>query len=185
MTLRLLLLSTIFAILTAVSSMFTIPFPLVPMTLQVAVVLLSGLLLGARGGVISQAFYVLLGLIGLPVFAGGEGGMQIIFKPTFGFLLGFIVAAATTGFLARRAKSFYSYFFSCLAGIVVMYVSALPVLFLNLKYQAHLDIGLIEVLQIGLLPFIIPDVIKAYVASVVAVRLNSYFYIYGKDDARK
>ncbi|MCL2147605.1 MAG: biotin transporter BioY [Synergistaceae bacterium] len=185
MTLRLLLLSTIFAILTAVSSMFIIPFPFVPMTLQVAVMLLSGLLLGARGGAISQAFYVLLGLIGLPVFAGGVGGMQYIFSPTFGFLLGFIIAAATTGFFARRAKRFYSCLLSCIAGIVAMYASALPVLFLNLKYVAGMDIGLIKLFQIGLLPFIIPDVIKACVASVVAVRLKSHFYIYGKDDARK
>jgi biotin transport system substrate-specific component len=185
MTLRLLLLSTIFAILTAVSSMFIIPFPLVPITLQVAVMLLSGLLLGARGGAISQAFYVLLGLIGLPVFAGGVGGIQHIFSPTFGFLLGFIVAAATTGLLARRARSFYSCFLSCLVGIAAMYASALPILFINLKYVAGMDIGVIKLFQIGLLPFIIPDVVKACIASVVAVRLNSYFYIYGNYDKRK
>ena len=185
MTLRLLLLSTLFAILTAVSSMFVIPFPPIPMTLQVAVVLLSGLLLGARGGAISQAFYVLLGLIGLPVFAGGVGGIQYVFSPTFGFLLGFIFAAATTGFLARRVKSFYSCLFSCIAGIIVMYATALPILFINLKYVAAMDISVIGLFQIGLLPFIIPDVIKACVAAIVAVRLNNYFYIYNSDDARK
>ena len=185
MTLRMLLLSSLFAILTAISALFIIPFPFIPMTLQVAVVLLSGLLLGARGGAISQTFYVLIGLIGLPVFAGGIGGMHYIFSPTFGFLLGFIAAAATTGLLGRYVKGFFSYFFACIAGIVVMYSIGLPFLFVNLKYIAEIDVGLIKLLQIGMLPFLIPDIIKACAAAAVAVRFESFFNVYDKDDGGK
>jgi biotin transport system substrate-specific component len=185
LTLRLLLLSSFFAILTAISSIFIIPLPFVPMTLQVAVMLLSGLLLGVRGGAISQAFYVLLGLIGLPVFAGGVGGIQHIFSPTFGFLLGFIAASATTGLFAQRAKKFYSCLLACLTGVAAMYTTALPLLFINLKFVAGMDISFIKLLQIGLLPFLVPDIIKACAAAAVAVRLKSVFYIYGKDNDRK
>jgi len=185
MSLRLLLLSSLFAILTAVSSMFIIPLPFVPITLQVAVVLLSGLLLGAKGGAISQAFYVLLGLIGLPVFIGGVGGIQHIFSPTFGFLIGFIAAAATTGLFARYAKSFYSCLFACFAGIVAMYTIALPLLFVNLKYVVGMDIGFVRLLQIGLIPFLIPDILKACAAAAVAVRLKGIINIYDKNDKRE
>ena len=185
MTLRLLLLSSFFAILTAVSSLFVIPFPFVPMTLQVAVMLISGLLLGAKGGAISQAFYILLGLIGLPVFAGGVGGIQHIFSPTFGFLIGFVAAAATTGFLSNNAKSYFTYLFACIAGVVVMYSVALPLLFVNLKFIARMDVGFIKILQIGMLPFLIPDIIKACAAAAVAVRFKCFFNVYNKDDDGK
>jgi len=181
MNLRLLILSSLFAVLTAISSIFVIPIPIVPMTLQVAVMLLSGMLLGARGGFISQAFYVFLGLIGLPVFAGGVGGIQHIFSPSFGFLIGFIIAAATTGYLGSSSKSFYSSLFACIIGVAVMYAIALPLLFVNLKYVSKMDVGFIKLLQIGLLPFLIPDVIKACVAAVVAVRVKRFFYIGNKD----
>ena len=185
MSLRLLLLSSFFAILTAVSSMFVIPLLVIPITLQVAVVLLSGLLLGARGGAISQAFYVILGLIGLPVFMGGVGGIQHIFSPTFGFLIGFIAAAATTGLFARHAKSFYSCLLACFAGIVAMYTIALPLLFVNLKYVVRMDIGFVRLLEIGLIPFLIPDAIKACVAAAVAVRLKGIINVYDNNCDRK
>jgi len=172
MSLRLLLLSSLFAALTAISSYFIIPFPFLPFTLQVTVMLLSGLLLGARGGAISQAFYLLLGLIGLPVFAGGVGGIQYIFSPTFGFLIGFIAAAATSGLLGRRAKHLHHYLGACIIGIIVMYAIALPILFINLKYVAKIDVGIIKLLQIGFLPFLIPDLIKACAAAAVAVRVK-------------
>ncbi|MCL1940714.1 MAG: biotin transporter BioY [Synergistaceae bacterium] len=185
MPLKSLLLSSFFAILTAVSSLFIIPFPLVPMTLQVAVMLLSGLLLGPRGGAVSQAFYVLLGLLGLPVFAGGVGGIQYIFSPTFGFLMGFIAAAATAGFLGRRASGFISHFLACLVGVAVMYFVGLPFLFVNLRYVAEMDVGIIKLLQIGLLPFVIPDVIKACAAAAVAVRFKGFFDVHGKHGGGK
>lgn len=175
MTLRSLLLATLFAVLTAVSAMLIIPLPIVPITLQVAVMLSSGLLLGWRGGAAAQAFYMLLGLIGLPVFAGGCGGLHHVFDPTFGFTLGFIPAAAVTGFLGDYAAKmprykFAGYLASCVAGLVVLYAVGLPALFLNLRYVAEMDVGAARVFQIGLVPFVIPDFIKACLASAIAVR---------------
>lgn len=86
-----------FAALTAVGAMITIPMPWVPFTLQVLVTLLSGAVLGARAGALSQAVYVLMGAIGLPVFAGRAGGIQTLFGPTGGYLIGFVLAAWVVG----------------------------------------------------------------------------------------
>ncbi|MDQ4126909.1 MAG: biotin transporter BioY, partial [Actinomycetota bacterium] len=77
------------AAVTAVAAQITIPLPFspVPFTLQVPAVVLSGLLLGPRYGAVAQAIYVLLGAVGVPVFAGFKGGLGIIFGPTGGYLL--------------------------------------------------------------------------------------------------
>lgn len=177
MSLRLLILSTLFAVLTAVSAVFVIPLPIVPITLQTAVVLASGLMLGAKGGALSQAFYLLLGLLGLPVLAGGCGGLHHIFDPTFGFNVGFIPAAGVVGFLGSKfggktKRKFAAFFIACLFGILTYYAFGLPVLFLNLKYVAQMDVGAAKIFQIGFLPFVIPDILKACFAAAIAVRCS-------------
>jgi len=95
----------LFAALTAVAAVITIPMPFVPFTLQVLVTLLSGAVLGARAGALSQAVYVLMGAIGLPVFAGRNGGVQALAGPTGGYLLGFILAAWVVGRLFERSST--------------------------------------------------------------------------------
>lgn len=82
----------LFAALTAVSAMFTVPLPFVPMTLQVLVTLLAGAVLGARAGSLSQAVYVAMGVVGLPVFSGRGAGIQHLLGPTGGYLIGFVLA---------------------------------------------------------------------------------------------
>ncbi|MDD5421369.1 MAG: biotin transporter BioY, partial [Synergistaceae bacterium] len=79
---------SIFAILTAIGARIAVPLPLVPFTLQTMFCMLAGLLLGPRYGAASQAFYMFMGLIGVPVFTGG-GGLSSIFMPSFGYVVGF------------------------------------------------------------------------------------------------
>lgn len=88
----------LFAALTAVGAFVRLPFPGVPFTLQVPVVLLAGVALGPRLGAASQLAYIAIGLIGLPIFATG-GGPGYVLTPTFGFLIGFAVAAPVVGFV--------------------------------------------------------------------------------------
>jgi len=96
-----LMLCALFTALISVTAFIRIPAPLVPITLQSGMVLLAGLLLGPKYGSLSVLLYVLLGLVGIPVFALG-GGLAYIFQPTFGYLLGFIAGAYLTGVLAWR-----------------------------------------------------------------------------------
>lgn len=95
----------LFAALTAVSALVTIPLPWVPITLQVLVTLLAGAVLGVRAGMLSQGVYVLMGAVGLPVFAGRAGGIQHLLGPTGGYLAGFILAPWVVGRLLRGHRS--------------------------------------------------------------------------------
>ena len=89
-------LTALFVALTAVGAFIRIPTAWVSFTLQILFVFLAGILLGPGWGALSQLIYVLLGLIGVPIFTGG-GGLSYVFQPSFGFLLGYIAAAAVTG----------------------------------------------------------------------------------------
>src|SRR5215211_4890498 len=117
------------AAVTAVTAQITIPLPFspVPFTLQVLAVILSGLLLGPRYGALSQAIYLLIGAIGVPVFAGFSGGLGIVLGPTGGYLLSYPAAAAVAGLATRAATSasrrrglWASFQWGC-AGLIIIY----------------------------------------------------------------
>ena len=86
----------IFATLTTLGAYIHIPLTPIPITLQTLFTYLSGTLLGGRLGALSQLVYVLMGMLGLPVYAGGKAGITHLFGPTGGFLLGFILASRIT-----------------------------------------------------------------------------------------
>ena len=100
---RMLVLTALFAALTAVGAFFKIPFALAAISLQFLFTAMAGVLLGAGWGAASQAVYVLIGLVGVPIFALG-GGFSYVFQPTFGFLLGLIPCAFVIGRLAKRPQ---------------------------------------------------------------------------------
>src|SRR5215213_5913241 len=85
---------------TAVAAQIAIPTPPVPFTLQVLAVLLSGLVLGPRHGALVQAVYLLVGAVGVPVFAQFSGGLGVILGPTGGYLISYPIAAAVAGLAA-------------------------------------------------------------------------------------
>ena len=91
-----LVLTALFAALTAVGAFFKIPFALVAISLQFLFTAMAGILLGAGYGALSQLVYVLIGLVGVPIFALG-GGFSYVLQPTFGFLLGLIPSAFVIG----------------------------------------------------------------------------------------
>ena len=96
-----LILCALFAALTAVGAFIKIPVPVVPFTLQLLFTMLAGLLLGGRRGAAAVTAYILMGLLGFPVFAEG-GGLGYILKPSFGYLIGFAAAAYLTGCIANK-----------------------------------------------------------------------------------
>ncbi|MFQ5769363.1 MAG: biotin transporter BioY, partial [bacterium] len=97
------ILSSLFAALTAAGAFIKIPLPYVPITLQTFFVLLAGLVLGPKFGALSQIIYLAVGLLGVPIFAHG-GGPGYILQPTFGYLLGYPIAAFVIGLLTKRKK---------------------------------------------------------------------------------
>jgi len=120
------------AALTALAAQlaFTVPWTPVPYTGQTAAVLLVGTALGARKGAASMALYVLLGLVGLPVYAAGAHGVERLFGLTGGYLLGFVVASALVGRLAEHAwdRSRIGAALLMALGNLVIYLIGVPVL---------------------------------------------------------
>lgn len=98
-----LIMCSLFAALIVVGAYIRIPVPVVPFTLQLLFTMMAGLLLGGRWGAISVCVYIVAGLVGLPVFTDG-GGIAYIFKPTFGYIIGFAVAAYVTGYIAHKTE---------------------------------------------------------------------------------
>ncbi len=164
--------SSLFAILTAIGAQIRIPFPFVPLTLQTFLVFLSGLILGPVAGAVSQAAYVVMGLLGLPVFAGG-GGLHYIFHPTFGFLAGFVPGAWIAGKMTRRIRTgnMWTYVPACTAATAVIYICGLSVLYFNLNFIAGKSLSFGSIIRMGLLPFIPGDLFKIFGAAFLAAKV--------------
>ena len=105
--LRGMVLASLLAALTAAGSYIQIPIGPVPIVLTNLFVLLSGLLLGSRWGVASVGVYLLVGAMGMPVFAGGKGGLAHFLGPTGGYLLGYALSVWGVGLIAERSKGKY------------------------------------------------------------------------------
>ncbi len=150
------------AALTAVAAQVAVPLWPVPITGQTLAVLLVGVTLGAVRGALSLTLYAVLGIVGLPVFSEQSSGWSVVAGPTGGYIIGFVFAAAFTGWLAQRewdrrpAWAFLAF----LAGSVIPFAFGLPWLAAALG-NLGLDNDLNAVLTAGLYPFIIGGVIKA------------------------
>ena len=112
----------LFTALIAAGAFIKIPVPVVPFTLQYLFTMLAGLFLGSRRGMISVVAYMLLGLAGLPIFSEG-GGIWYIFKPSFGYIIGFCLGTYVTGLIAERLKqkTVFHYLLANLAGLMIVY----------------------------------------------------------------
>jgi biotin transport system substrate-specific component len=145
--------------LLTLSAKMQVPFYPVPMTLQTLVVLLIGLAFGARLGVATVALYLAEGALGLPVFAGTPEkgvGLAYMMGPTGGYLLGFVLAAAVAGWIAERRRDGAGLAAAVVAGTVAIYVP-------GLLWLAPF-VGFDQALQLGLLPFVWGDLLKAALA---------------------
>jgi biotin transport system substrate-specific component len=169
---RMKMLATVFfAVLTAVCAKLYVNlwFTPVPVSLQVFVVLLAGLTLGSRLGALSQIAYLVMGLSGLPVFAGIVAGPAILAGPTAGYLIGFIASAYTVGLISERManKTRFGYFISGLAGIVVIHLFGLIWLasWVGITDGKTWITSLKSAWLMGTAPFVLIDVIKAIIAS--------------------
>ncbi len=162
----------LFAALAVVAAMLVrFAGSIVPFSLMPFVVLLAGGILGARLGALSIVVYILLGLIGIPVFATPPfGGPAYVLQPTFGFLLGFIPSAYVTGTLLKNKAQggFARYFMSMIAGIIVYNLIGLPYLYIILNFYIGNAVSVSKVLLIGFTPFVVFDLVKAAAAAMLA-----------------
>jgi biotin transport system substrate-specific component len=150
----------LFSFLTAIGALIRIPLPFtpVPLTMQTFFVFLSGAVLGARKGSMSQLLYVGAGISGLPVFSGLSGGLGIVSGPTGGYLLGFILAPIAIGWILRKFSSTIWVYLAISAGAFIIF-------FMGAAHLTVLYTGdFIRSIKIGVVPFVAGDLIKVAVA---------------------
>ena len=164
---RPLILTALFAALTAVGAFLQIPFGITSITLQFFFTALAGLLLGPKWGALSQAVYVGLGLTGLPVFTQG-GGPGYVLQPSFGFLLGLIPAAAVIGLLAGDGSRSWRTVLACGVGDAVVYLSGIPYMYLILNLYLGRSMTLTQVLWAGMVVFLPGDLLKIGIAAALS-----------------
>jgi biotin transport system substrate-specific component len=135
----------------------------VPFTMQTFVVLIVGSTLGTTRGTLSMLLYAMLGLVGLPIFGGASSGAAVLFGASGGYIIGFVFAAALTGWLAQSNwdKKYLGAAVSFVAGGVVIFAFGL----MGLSMSLHL--GLQDTLAGGLYPFAITEVLKAALATAL------------------
>jgi biotin transport system substrate-specific component len=156
------------AALTAVGAQIQTPLPFspVPIVLSNFFSILAGLVAGPRVGAVSQIVYVLLGAVGVPVFAGFHGGLQVVAGPTGGYLIGFILAALAAGFLRGPEPDTRHTLIAAAVAAALIYIPGVPWL------MTTTGIGLRRALVVGVLPFLPWDAVKVIVAGLVAPRLR-------------
>lgn len=137
-----------------------LPFTPIPLTGQTFAVLLVGTTLGSKRGAASLTLYTALGAFGLPIFAGGEAGMAYLSGATFGYLLGFIVAAFVSGRLAERGLER-----NLRTSLIPFFIGTLVIYTFGAGWLALL-FGVEKALVVGVLPFIVGDVIKLALAAL-------------------
>jgi biotin transport system substrate-specific component len=139
----------------------------VPQSAQTLAVLGAGIFLGCRWGALAMAAYLVLGAAGLPLFSGGESGVEHLLGPTGGYLAGFIVGAALSGWWVERGRA--SSFSGALLGMVAAHTAILVLGWSRLA----LAIGVVTAWKAGIAPFLLGAVIKSAIAALLAFWTSS------------
>ncbi len=158
---------SVFVAVISVCSLIALPFA-VPLTMQIFGVFLAIGLLGTKRAVVCITAYLLLGAVGAPVFSSFQGGVQVLFGQTGGFLMGFVLSAAVSGVLIKRLNGkFAASFFSMLVGLLVCYLCGILWLVLAFSF----DFFAAALLCAPLIAF---DIVKIALAAVLSIRLKKF-----------
>lgn len=156
-----------FAALIAVCSIISIPVGQVPVTLQTFAVCLSAAMLGWKRGTLSVLIYILLGAVGVPVFAGLKGGFGVLAGPTGGYIVGFLLTAIVIGFAAEKwERKALPLVIAMMIGVLLCYTAG--TIWFMLITKMHLG----ESLLLCVVPFLLPDAVKIAAAVLLSNRLS-------------
>lgn len=159
--------AALMAALTAAGAYIAIPIGPVPIVLQNLFIMLAGLLLGGRWGLISVGVYLLAGAVGMPVFAGGTGGVGKFVGPTGGYLLGFAAAAYLVGVISERGRGRVVIdVLAMVAGTLIIYAFGVT----WLKVVTGMSVS--KAVAVGMLPFLLGDALKIAAAIPIARALR-------------
>lgn len=166
-------LCALFTVLTAAGAFIKIPIPVVPFTLQFLFTMMAGLLLGGKLGAFSVGIYAVLGLAGLPVFAEG-GGFWYLLKPSFGYIIGFILGAYVTGRMVENKSNlnFGWILLSNFAGLAIVYGAGMIYYYIICNFVINTPIGLWPLFLYCFLLAVPGDICLCFLAAALAKRLR-------------
>lgn len=159
------------AAIIAACSWISIPIGEVPVTLQTMAVCLVCGLFGFKRGTLATIAYIALGAIGLPVFSGFKGGVGVLAGATGGYIIGFIFTAIIVGLVSDKTQKIWALVISMVLGIAVCYAFG-TVWFRYVFASSDKAISLSKTLALCVTPFIIPDIVKIVIASILTNRLR-------------
>ena len=157
------------SLLLTISAKIKIPFYPVPMTMQTFVVVLMGATFGWKIGVTTISLYLLEGIIGFPVFAGTpEKGLGLIYfmGPTMGYLIGFLFAAFLAGYLNLKTNIFLI-FLKLILSVSIIYI-------LGILWLGHLIGWDKPLLELGLMPFLLAELFKISLLTIITKKLIKF-----------
>ncbi|MGN1139938.1 MAG: biotin transporter BioY [Oliverpabstia sp.] len=161
----------VFAVIIAICSWISIPAT-VPFTLQTFAIFLTVGVLGGKKGSLAVLVYILLGAVGIPVFAGFSAGVGVLFGNTGGYIIGFLASALVMwGMEIVMGRKTWALAIQMVVGLLVCYVIG-TVWFMIVYAQSSGVVGLATVLGWCVIPFIIPDLIKIALALILSKRLS-------------
>jgi biotin transport system substrate-specific component len=166
------ILVSMFAALTAIGGFLKIPVEPAAITLQFLFTAFAGIILGAKLGALSQIVYVVIGLIGVPIFTKG-GGLGYVFQPSFGYLIGFIAGAYVIGKIVEKSEkqNYITFFIASIVGSFIIYLIGVPYLYVIVKNVMGSDINFMWALKNGLLLFLPGDILKSIIIAIVGVNI--------------
>ena len=165
--LKLMVYSSIMATLMAIGAYIAIPIGPVPIVLQNLFVMVAALLLGRKWGFISVCVYLLAGAVGLPVFAGGTGGLGKFIGPTGGYLIGFAIAAFIIGAISEKGEG------KLAVDIIGMIIGTIVIYAIGVSWlKVVTGMTFTKAIAVGMLPFLIGDVLKIAAAGPIAKALR-------------
>lgn len=161
----------LFGILIGICSWITIPGPL-PFTLQTFGVFLTVSVLGGKRGTAAVLLYIFMGLIGLPVFSGFQGGIGVILGPTGGYIVGFIISALVMWiYETLTPKNIFTQSLSMITALLVCYIFG-TLWYIIIFSGDSQDISVMTVISLCVIPFVIPDIIKIALVLFLGKRLR-------------
>lgn len=165
-------LSGVFVCLLIVSSLIRIPLVGISITMQTLFVFLSGMILGYKWGTITIICYLVLGLLGLPIFSNG-GGIFYVLEPTFGYLLGFILCSFVIGIIVKENRdNFKKLIISGSLGLFIIYLIGLLYYFLIARHFYSINIDEYQILIYFILIPLPIDLISVFISAIITKRIS-------------
>ncbi|WP_250277886.1 biotin transporter BioY [[Clostridium] colinum] len=168
-------LTSLFTVLIIVGAFIKIPIPYIPFTLQFLFTTLAGILLGPKLGSLSVLAYIILGLIGVPVFTQG-GGVVYVLKPTFGYIIGFLVGTFFTGFILNKNKefTFKSILFASFVGLIIVYTFGLIYYYFISKFVLNIEMTIWTLFLYGFILSVPGDILLCILSAILGKRLKKF-----------